>query len=79
MLTLTVKEGGYIKIGDDIYIKYARNVKSNSISITIDAPKELKITRAEVYERELAKKSETDTKALSELEKARARKGKVIK
>lgn len=79
MLTLTVKEGGYVKIGDDIYVKYVSNVKSNSISLGIEAPKNLVITRDELYKKDLEKKAEENSAFIPELEKAKARKGKYVK
>lgn len=79
MLTLTVKEGQYIKIGDNIFVKYSNNVKTNSISLSIEAPKEIPITRSEVYERSLEEKAKKNPEYLPELEKAKRLKGKYVK
>jgi carbon storage regulator len=50
MLVLTRKAGEGIVIGDDITIKLVE-VKGGGVRIGIDAPKECKIYRQEVYER----------------------------
>jgi carbon storage regulator CsrA len=50
MLLLSVKEGDYIMIGDDIKVKI---IGWSSVSkIGIDAPKNVPIKRQAVYERE---------------------------
>lgn len=50
MLVLTRKAGEGIVIGDDITIKVVE-VKGGGVRIGIDAPKECKIYRQEVYDR----------------------------
>jgi carbon storage regulator len=50
MLVLTRKIGEGIIIGDDITVKVIE-VKGGSIRLGIDAPREKKIHRQEVYER----------------------------
>ncbi len=50
MLVLTRKAGEGLIIGDDITIKIIE-IKGGSIRIGIDAPKESKIYRQEVYDR----------------------------
>ena len=50
MLVLTRKTGDGIVIGDEITIKVVE-VKGGGVRIGIDAPKECKIYRQEVYER----------------------------
>ena len=49
MLALTRKAGERIVIGNDIVVTVV-SVKGDSIRITIDAPKELKIYRGEIYD-----------------------------
>ena len=50
MLVLTRKQGEGIVIGDDIRI-YVVELKNGNIRIGIDAPKDHKIYRQEVYDR----------------------------
>ena len=50
MLVLTRKAGDGIVIGDDITIKIIE-IKGGGIRIGIDAPKDCKIYRQEIYER----------------------------
>lgn len=49
MLALTRKAGGRIVIGDNIVITVVA-IKGDSIRLTIDAPKEIKIYRGEIYD-----------------------------
>ena len=50
MLVLTRKSGEGILIGDDISIKII-DIKGGAIRIGIDAPKDKKIYRQEIYDR----------------------------
>ena len=52
MLSLSVKEGDYVLIGDDIRVHVQKSVGGN-MKLGIDAPKTLAILRGEVYERNL--------------------------
>lgn len=49
MLALTRKAGERIVIGDDIVVTVV-SVKGDSIRITVDAPKEIKIYRGEIHD-----------------------------
>lgn len=49
MLALTRKVGERIVIGDNIVVTVV-GIKGDSIRITIDAPKEIKIYRGEIYD-----------------------------
>ncbi|KTE92022.1 carbon storage regulator [Desulfitobacterium hafniense] len=49
MLALTRKTGERIVIGDNIVVTVV-SVKGDSIRLTIDAPKEIKIYRGEIYD-----------------------------
>jgi carbon storage regulator CsrA len=52
MLLLSVKEGDYIMIGDDIKVKI---IGGSSVSkVGIEAPKDVLIRRQAVYERDVA-------------------------
>lgn len=48
MLALTRKPGQQIMIGDDILINIV-DVQGDSVRIAIDAPREIKIYRGELY------------------------------
>jgi carbon storage regulator CsrA len=50
MLLLSVKEGDYIMLGEDIKVKIIGG--SHISKIGIDAPKDVQIKRQAVYERE---------------------------
>ena len=49
MLALTRKVGERLVIGDDIVVTVV-SVKGDSIRITIDAPKEIKVYRGEIHD-----------------------------
>lgn len=49
MLALTRKVGERIVIGDNIVVTVV-SVKGDSVRLTIDAPKEVKIYRGEIYD-----------------------------
>lgn len=49
MLVLSRKIGESIWIGDDIVLRIA-DVKGDMVRIAIDAPKEIKIYRGEIYD-----------------------------
>ncbi|SHN80929.1 carbon storage regulator CsrA [Desulfitobacterium chlororespirans] len=67
MLALTRKAGGRIVIGDNIVITVVA-IKGDSIRLTIDAPKEIKIYRGEIYDAIAAENKEAAIPAdLSEL------------
>ncbi len=71
MLVLTRKEGEGIVIGDDVRV-YIVEMKNGSIRLGIDAPKDKKIYRQEVYDRicrenrEAAQWNMSDMQQLSE-------------
>ncbi|MEW8992940.1 carbon storage regulator CsrA [Clostridium sp.] len=48
MLVVTRKPGEGIKIGDDVEITIVK-IDDNSVKISINAPKEVKILRSELY------------------------------
>lgn len=70
MLVLTRKPGEGIVIGDDVFIKIVE-VKGGGIRIGIDAPRNTKIYRQEIYDRIVLENKEalqwnmTDLDALS--------------
>lgn len=50
MLSLNLKSGEYLTIGEDIYIQFSRH-SSTAFRASIHAPKDVTILRGEVYER----------------------------
>ena len=55
MLLITLREGDYFLVNNNVKIKYERSEGKDSIFIAIDAPKEVPIVRGKVYENEIAK------------------------
>ena len=51
MLVLGRKPGEYVVIGDDIKVKVVKS-ESGDLRLAIDAPRNVKITRGEVWEEE---------------------------
>jgi carbon storage regulator len=72
MLALTRKVGERIVIGDDIVVTVV-GVKGDSVKITIDAPKKIKIYRGEIYDSIAAENKEAalpnDLSGLEELKR----------
>jgi len=59
MLVLGRKPGEYVMIGDNIKVKVIKG-DNGDLRLAIDAPREVTITRGEVYE----KQNELDSKAI---------------
>jgi len=53
MLVIGTKPGDYVMINDNIKIKVFKSSKGD-LRLAIDAPKETKITRGELYEQQLS-------------------------
>lgn len=71
MLVVTRKQGQGIKIGDNIEITIEK-IDDNSVKVSINAPKEVKILRSELYKEittENKEASRVDMKLLSNLKK----------
>lgn len=60
LLALTRKVGERIVIGDDVVVTIV-NVKGDSVRITIEAPKDIKIYRGEIYDAIVAENKEAAT------------------
>lgn len=79
MLILTRKVEESIKIGDTITIKVL-SVSDGQVKIGIDAPRDLKVHRTEVYEeiqrqnREAAQSSKSDLASVAQMLKQQSRK-----
>ncbi len=55
MLVIGRKPGEYIMINDDIKVKVIRS-EEGDLRLAIDAPREVKVMRGELYEQEQVKK-----------------------
>ena len=52
MLVIGRRPGEYVVIGDNIKVKVVKT-ETGDIRLAIDAPKDVKIVRGEIYEKEL--------------------------
>ncbi|MDR3271121.1 MAG: carbon storage regulator CsrA [Peptococcaceae bacterium] len=57
MLVLTRKAGERIAIGDDIFVTVV-SVKGESVRLTVEAPREVKIYRGEIFDAIVAENRE---------------------
>lgn len=57
MLSITRRKGQSFFIGDDVEV-YISDVQRGNVKVSIDAPKEIKIMRKELLEKEKAQKEE---------------------
>lgn len=55
MLVVGRKPGEYIMIGDDIKVKVVKS-DAGDFRLAIDAPRDVTITRGEIYEEQLKRK-----------------------
>jgi carbon storage regulator len=65
MLVVTRKPGEGIKVGDDVEITIVK-IDDNSVKVSINAPKEVKILRSELY-KEVGKENINASKINMEL------------
>ena len=64
MLSIKLKQGEHIMIGDSIKVYYQRTNSKDYISIAVDAPKEISVMRGAVYEEKQSRlEYTTNTKA----------------
>lgn len=68
MLVVSVKEGEYLMIGDDIRILFIEEMSSNCMRIGINAPKTVPVVRGKPYEKRLLENAEKNLKRLEEIE-----------
>ena len=55
MLSIKLKQGEHIVIGDSIRVYYQRTNSKDYISVAVDAPREIPVMRGAVYEEKQAK------------------------
>ncbi|MBC8015442.1 MAG: carbon storage regulator CsrA [Sporomusaceae bacterium] len=67
MLALTRKPGERIVIGDNIVITIVE-IKGDNIKLGIDAPKEIKIYRGELYDSIVAENKQAASPSLSDMD-----------
>ena len=68
MLHLTLTEGDYVMIGETIKVHYDHNNGSTSVSVGIEAPRDMPIIRSTVYEDSIAQMAaDGDTNAIETL------------
>ena len=54
MLVLTVSQGDYLMIGDNIQVHFDGKVDRENISVAIDAPRNITILRGKLFEENIA-------------------------
>ena len=55
MLSIKLKQGEHIMIGDSIKVYYDRTNSKGYISVAVDAPREIPVMRGAMYEEKQAK------------------------
>jgi sRNA-binding carbon storage regulator CsrA len=68
MLYLTLREGDYFMVGDNVKVTFERKHGSDTMFIGVDAPRDVPIMRSQIYEDEVAKmaaEGNAEAKALS--------------
>ena len=66
MLSLTIREGEYVLIGDSVKVHFNRR-KGKDLVLGVEAPKNIKITRSKVFTGELEKQAMEGNKEAREL------------
>ena len=61
MLQLTLEQGEYVMVGDNVKVSYDRLGSNKQLVLTFDAPKDVKILRQRVHEESLVKEAGLDT------------------
>jgi len=56
---MTVKEGDYLLIGDDIKLYFDRKTDRNTMRIAVDAPRSVPVLRGVLYEKSIAAQAES--------------------
>lgn len=58
MLYVTLREGDYVRIGDDIRIHYADRDGRDVFALGIEAPKDVTVLRGKLYEETIRQQAE---------------------
>ena len=61
MLSIKLRQGEHIVIGDSIRVYYDRTNSKDYISIAVDAPREIPVMRGAMYEEKKAKQKFTQS------------------
>ena len=67
MLKLTLDQGDYVMIGDDIKVSFITKRGGKQLVLGFDAPKDVKIMRERVHEELLLQEAGEDTKQAQQL------------
>ena len=51
MFVLTLKQGDYVCIGDDIQVFFEHKISKNTVDIAIEAPRDIPILRERLMDR----------------------------
>lgn len=57
MLQLSINEGEYIIIGDDIKVHFDHKVNNHKVDIAVEAPKETTVLRGKLLEKKKERKA----------------------
>jgi len=69
MLVITLHEGDYVMIGDNIKVHFDHTRGKDILSLGIEAPKDIEILRGKVYEKGIAKLAAEGDEEARELSK----------
>jgi len=67
MLIVTVYEGEYVMIGDNIRVYYDHKNGRDSLALGIEAPEDVQVLRSRLYEEEIARRAEAGDIAAQQL------------
>ena len=57
MITLTLREGEYIKIGEKIKVHFDHKVNQDTLDLAVEAPREVRVLRGKLWEEMQSEKS----------------------
>ena len=67
MLLISLREGDYVMIGDDIRVSYDQLKGRDHLVLAIDAPRDVSIQRGKIYEENIKKMAEEGDSSAAEL------------